>query len=627
MTRSEGPGAMGVDDQEKIEKKDTDLNLDGDDDDEFGESGDLSGDGGVVKEILTPGEGWIRPEVGDELMMHYKGCLEDGTVFDSSYDKSDGPFKFKLGDGKVIKGWDIVGKTMAKGEKARVTLKPEYGYGEQGSPPKIPPSATLVFEMELIGWQSKRDVYSDGLVMKTEIETGEGWERPGDLAEVTLEVKTTLLAEDGKTRLEELHSGAETFALGSGEAPEVWNKVVLDMKKKARVVLVCKPPHTKGPRLDYVPDDAACVEFDMTLTEWLKVEDIHSDGSLVKKIMEEGEGWERPKEGSTVTANISYFLYDSAIKGPKGEGPFLVTDGLDFVLGDGIVIDGIDRVVQSMKTKEVAVVKVCPEHAFKSAEGLLTSEMSAKGVEIGSTLWCKVHLLKFEKAKDMWSMSFEEKADEMQARKEKGNELIKSGRIQLARKSYDRAIAFFDSPTSELETELKKRVNQLLVQCHSNLAVCHDRLGNAPKVMEHCKKALEIAPGNVKALYRRGCAYMAMDDYYNAESDLKYALSLSPGNLEVKKKLKQLSSQRAKQDAKDRKLFSNLFGRLSKLEEKEMAKSSKASAEGYVETGAVGNGDLPIETVDATMNSGNTKDVEMKEATATEISSGNKAAV
>lgn len=343
--------------------------------------------------------------------------------------------------------------------------------------------------------------------------------------------------------------------------------------------------------------------------------------------MEEGEGWERPKEGSTVTANISYFLYDSAIKGPKGEGPFLVTDGLDFVLGDGIVIDGIDRVVQSMKTKEVAVVKVCPEHAFKSAEGLLTSEMSAKGVEIGSTLWCKFHLLKFEKAKDMWSMSFEEKADEMQARKEKGNELIKSGRIQLARKSYDRAIAFFDSPTSELETELKKRVNQLLVQCHSNLAVCHDRLGNAPKVMEHCKKALEIAPGNVKALYRRGCAYMAMDDYYNAESDLKYALSLSPGNLEVKKKLKQLSSQRAKQDAKDRKLFSNLFGRLSKLEEKEMAKSSKASAEGYVETGAVGNGDLPIETVDATMNSGNTKDVEMKEATATEISSGNKAAV
>eukprot|EP01124_Arcella_intermedia_P009582 TRINITY_DN16262_c0_g1_i2.p1 TRINITY_DN16262_c0_g1~~TRINITY_DN16262_c0_g1_i2.p1 ORF type:complete len:211 (+),score=49.00 TRINITY_DN16262_c0_g1_i2:114-746(+) len=126
---------------------------------------DVTGDGGVVKEIMKAGEGSSKPASGSEVTVHYVGRLPDGTQFDSSRDRNE-PFKFKLGEGQVIKGWEEVVKTMKKGEISKVTLKPEYGYGSAGSPPKIPPDATLVFEIELLSWEEEKDLTSDGGVLK-----------------------------------------------------------------------------------------------------------------------------------------------------------------------------------------------------------------------------------------------------------------------------------------------------------------------------------------------------------------------------------------------------------------------------------------------------------------------------
>lgn len=556
--------------------------------DDFSKSGDLTGDGGVVKEILVHGvQGWQKPENGDDVQMHYRGTLLDGTQFDSSYDRNT-PFSFKLGDGKVIKGWDIVGKTMAKGEKAKVTLKPKYAYGAAGSPPKIPENATLIFEMELLSWTSKRDVFGDGTVVKTEISPGEGWERPGSLAEATLAVVATEMEPDGRTEVKQLHDGQVTFTFGSAQVPEAWEKVIQDMKKDTQITLLCRPPHITGPSIDYVPEGTQCVKFGLKLLSWRKIEDIHGDGTLVKKVLKEGDGWERPNEGSTVVVNAKYMLPSAdsplIVPPPAGEAA-VVAEDLEFKIGDGIVIDGLDRVVQSMKLNESAVIAVAPEHAFKAAPGLLTEEFTSKGFSAEIKILIELTMTKFEKAKDVWSMSFEEKVEEMNVRRQRGNELFKAGRYATAKKSYDRAVAFFDSPTSELSPDLKAKVNELLVHCHLNLAVCLNKLGDIQKVMTHCKKALEIQPSNVKALYHQGCAYLALEDYYNANSSLKYALELAPKNVAVRTKLKELKEKRLKQDAEDKRLYSNLFGRMSKLEEKEqkhMESNGHAQAKEHV---------------------------------------------
>lgn len=89
----------------------------------------------------------VKP--GDSVVMHYKGMLEDGKEFDSSY-KRDKPFETTIGIGQVIKGWDEGVPGMKIGGKRRLVIPAELGYGEQGSPPAIPPNATLIFEMELL---------------------------------------------------------------------------------------------------------------------------------------------------------------------------------------------------------------------------------------------------------------------------------------------------------------------------------------------------------------------------------------------------------------------------------------------------------------------------------------------
>jgi len=105
---------------------------------------------GYVKEVISPAPDSSKmPKTGQKCVMHYVGTLVNGTKFDSSRDRGK-PFEFVLGKGQVIKGWDVGVATMALGERAKLVISPEWGYGKGGYPPTIPGNSVLVFEVELL---------------------------------------------------------------------------------------------------------------------------------------------------------------------------------------------------------------------------------------------------------------------------------------------------------------------------------------------------------------------------------------------------------------------------------------------------------------------------------------------
>uniref|UniRef100_A0A3B3QE35 peptidylprolyl isomerase n=1 Tax=Paramormyrops kingsleyae TaxID=1676925 RepID=A0A3B3QE35_9TELE len=110
-----------------------------------------------TKSVLKKGDKVNFPKKSDTVSCWYTGTLEDGTVFDTNIPatakkkKQSKPLSFKVGMGRVIRGWDEALLTMSKGETAKIEIEPEWAYGKKGQPDsKIPPNAKLIFEVELV---------------------------------------------------------------------------------------------------------------------------------------------------------------------------------------------------------------------------------------------------------------------------------------------------------------------------------------------------------------------------------------------------------------------------------------------------------------------------------------------
>jgi len=254
----------------------SDMPMDGDDMDaggdfseqKEGEEKDLTSDGGVVKKIIKKGSGWQKPSKGAEVTVHYVGKLLDGTVFDSSRDRNE-PFVFKLGLGQVIKGWDKGVETMLKGEVAILICKPDYAYGKSGSPPKIPPDATLQFEVELISWSEEKDITEkkDGGVVKKILKEGDGWETPKEEAKVTIRVEGRIL--DGNV-FEPSHE--LEFTAGEEQVIDGLDIAAQSMKKGEKALVTIKPNYgfgEQGNQEKGVPPNAT-LQYDIEMVSFVK---------------------------------------------------------------------------------------------------------------------------------------------------------------------------------------------------------------------------------------------------------------------------------------------------------------------------------------------------------------------
>eukprot|EP00056_Hartaetosiga_gracilis_P005441 m.84714 g.84714 ORF g.84714 m.84714 type:complete len:430 (-) comp12166_c0_seq1:115-1404(-) len=203
---------------------------------------DICGDGSILKEILKEGEGDATPPAGAKVSVHYTGTLLDGSKFDSSRDRGQ-LFEFDLGMGRVIKGWDEGVATMKLGERAMFTIASDKAYGPSGSPPKIPPSATLKFDIELFKFNEYTDVSDggDGTVQKKVLTKApaNNYQTPKDMAAVKVLYK---IFTDAQTIVDQSQGEPASLFIDSGEQIVGLDKAIKSMRvgEKALFKVACE---------------------------------------------------------------------------------------------------------------------------------------------------------------------------------------------------------------------------------------------------------------------------------------------------------------------------------------------------------------------------------------------------
>lgn len=519
-----------------------------------GEKRDVSdGDGGVFKEIITAGSGWEMPEKGDKVTVHYVGTLEsDGSEFDSSRARNE-PFTFTLGQGQVIKGWDVGVATMKKGEVAKLIIRSDYGYGDSGSPPKIPGGATLIFEVELIDWKSVKDISGDGGVIKTIVKEGEGWATPKDADQVLVHL---VAKDDGEILYQSPEQGDE-FTVGEGMLCKAVAVAVKTMKKGEQVKLKVKPDYgqlaTVEPFGSYLvkshkgsgSNETTLLDIEMTLVSWKKVDDVVSPGKVIKKILVETDDWQRPNAGAEVKVTFVGRHADGTVFDQRGEedNPFsFITEE------DQAPCEGFELAVMQMKKGEKAEVTIM-DAAYAPS--------SNPNVPISY----EINLIDFVKAKESWEMNNEEKIKAAEAAKSKGNAAWKDGKVDRAIKLWERAKQAIEHNDS-FETELKKISKELKRSCELNLAAAHLKAGKPMEARKAADKVLEADSFNIKALYRRAQTYIETGDWVEAAQDIKKGLGADPSNIDLKVLARKLKAAEAAASKKEAALWAGSFAKI-----------------------------------------------------------------
>ncbi|XP_034089419.1 peptidyl-prolyl cis-trans isomerase FKBP4 [Gymnodraco acuticeps] len=276
-------------------------------------------DGGVFKLVKREGTGTELPMTGDKVSVHYVGTLLDGSPFDSSRDRED-KFSFELGKGQVIKAWDIGVATMKVGELCQLTCKPEYAYGSAGCPPKIPPNATLVFEVELFEFRGE-DITEgeDGGIIRRIITKGEGYSKPNEGASVDVTVEGSY---EGRV----FDEREIKFEIGDGEGlglPVGVEKAIIAMEQGEEAIFHIKPKYgfgSAGNAKHEIPGGAT-LQYKIKLAAFEKAKEsweMNTVEKLEQSIIVKEKGTQYFKEGKYKQASVQYKRIVSWLENESG---------------------------------------------------------------------------------------------------------------------------------------------------------------------------------------------------------------------------------------------------------------------------------------------------------------------
>ncbi|XP_058109380.1 peptidyl-prolyl cis-trans isomerase PASTICCINO1 [Magnolia sinica] len=516
--------------------------------------------GSLMKALIRSGGGTEKPKDGDQVIFHCTTRTLDGVIVESTRPEHGGkgnPIKYVLGKSKMILGLCEGIPTMLKGEVAMFKMKPELHYGEVDCPVAVPEGFPerdeLHFEIELIDFFKVKVISEDLGVLKKIINEGQGWESPREPYEVKLWV--TAKTGDGKVILSHTEGEPFFFTFGKAEVPKGLEMGIGTMARGEKAIIYVSSLYlTQSPFMPVV-DGFEEIQFEVELVHFIQVRDMLGDGRLIKRRIVDGRGefpMDCPLHDSLLCVHYKGMLLN------KERTVFYDTrvdnDGqpLEFGSGEGLVPEGLEMCVRLMLPGEVALVTCPPDYAYDKFA-------RPANVPEGAHVQWEIELLGFEMPKDWTGLSFKSIMEEADKIKNTGNRLFKEGKFELAKAKYEKVLREYNHVNPQDDEEGKIFLNSRN-SLHLNVAACYQKMGECRKSIEACNKVLDGSPAHVKALYRRGVAYMSAGDFDEARSDFKMMIEVDKSSEpDATAALMKLRQKEQEVEKKAKKQFKGLF--------------------------------------------------------------------
>ncbi|XP_064947156.1 peptidyl-prolyl cis-trans isomerase PASTICCINO1-like isoform X2 [Musa acuminata AAA Group] len=517
--------------------------------------------GSLMKAIIRSGEGQEKPVEGDQVIFHCTTRTLDGIVVDSTRLEHGGkgnPIRNVLGKSKTILGFLEGIPTMTKDEVAVFKMKPEIHYAEEDCPVTVsddfPKNDELHFEIEMLDFHKVKVVGEDLGVVKKIISEGQGWECPREPYEVEARINAKTI--DGKLVLS--HSeDPYSFTFGRSELPKGLEMGIGTMARGEKAAIFLSKTYMTKSSLMPMIEDHEEIQFEVELIHFIQVRDMLGDGRLIKRRIVDGRGefpMDCPLHDSLLRVHYKGILlneektvfYDTRVDN--------YGQPLEFRSGEGLVPEGLEMCVRLMLPGEISLVTCPPDYAYDKFTRPAT-------VPEGAHVQWEIELLDFEMPKDWTGLSFQEIMDDAEHIKNTGNRLFKEGKYELAKAKYEKVLREYNHVNPQDDDEGKIFLNSRN-SLHLNVAACYQKMGEFRKSIETCNKVLDASPVHVKALYRRGMAYMLVGDSDEAKKDFEMMISIDKSSEpDATAALLKLKQKEQEADKKAKRQFKGLFDR------------------------------------------------------------------
>lgn len=292
--------------------------------------------------------------------------------------------------------------------------------------------------------------------------------------------------------------------------------------------------------------------------------DILGNGKLVKTTISAGKGEStRPQPGDEVIISFEGTTEDGKVVDSDKECHLFVQEG-DVILG-------LDLTVALMELGEISSVTVDSQFAY----GLMGR---TPDIQPNSNLKYRIELLDNLGSADFGTMPFKRRMEIAEQKRNRGNELFN-------RQDYGAAISSYTSAQNNLEQDSKLSeaekfvLDQCLVKCLNNQAICQLKIDAYDAALKTCESVLKTDPKNVKAMFRKGKAQNLKGDYINAVKSLSEAFKLDPSNKEIAKELKEAKDKLTAEDKKCKDMYQKMLG--TETKETSSSQSNPAKTEGF----------------------------------------------